>query len=426
MQDFFRQMLDEVGAFVYATDRQGRYIYANQLVLDLLSVPQLPDLLGKRFDELVPLDAASLQAMHDTDRLVIEQGQTLAREETHPERSTGALHTYWSIKKPLRGAAGQIIGLIGISHDITEKKRLEDQIRQQNILLDAVLNNVDSLVYMKSSDRRFLYANQHMARAMGQPIERIVGQRDTDLLPRQQADDFWRIDQQILASGQRQTQEVALPDAGGQMRHYWSVIEPCPAPDGSPALVGVSTDITELHQLKETLRRQAEHDSLTGLINRRRFWAQAERELALSQRHGLPLALLTLDIDHFKLINDTHGHMVGDQVLRAVAAACRQALRGTDLCARIGGEEFSILLPATALDGARTMAERIRQELTALQLDEHAPGLRASASLGLACAGEHTPLFDMLFSRADQALYAAKRAGRNRVMAWDDLENSGP
>ena len=164
--------------------------------------------------------------------------------------------------------------------------------------------------------------------------------------------------------------------------------------------------------------------ALQAADNRRRFWEQAERELALSRRHGIPLALVAIDIDHFKAINDTHGHLVGDQVLRAFADTCRQALRSTDLCARTGGEEFCVLLPATDLGGARTMAERIRDQVTRLRLDaqtDAAAELRVSASFGLACSSERTPVFDALFSHADQALYVAKRAGRNRVAAWEEL-----
>ncbi len=200
---------------------------------------------------------------------------------------------------------------------------------------------------------------------------------------------------------------------------------PCTAPSGTPAVIGVSTDITELHELKEQLRLRADHDSLTGLVNRGRFWEQAEREFDHSRAQAAPLSLLAIDIDHFKAINDAHGHPVGDRVLRAFAHCCRQVLRGTDLCARTGGEEFSILLPATPLPGALAMAERIRVQLAALSSGDWPDGLRVSASFGVASASTLTPRFDALFLHADQALYAAKRAGRDRTVAWPDMGAHG-
>lgn len=414
--DPYRLLLDEVGAFVYTTDLQGRYTYANQLVLDLLGGQRLEEVLGREFSDFVQIPDAVILALRATDQRVLQHGETLAREESNQDRASGELRTYWSIKKPLRDAAGRITGMLGISHDITEKKRLEDQVRAQKELLDTVLDNTDALVYMKDAQRRFRYANQPLAQMLGRPVAQIVGQLDTELLPPALADKFWAQDQAILASGQRQASEEAVQDAQGRLRHYWSVIVPAKAPDGTPAVIGLSTDITELHELKEQLRQQASSDSLTGLANRRSFWQQAEREWDRSRRHGQPLALMTMDIDHFKEVNDAHGHPVGDEVLRAFAACCQSVLRSSDLCARTGGEEFCILLPETDLPGAGAIAERLRALVAALCLDALAPGLRISASFGVTPLAAGDGGFDGMFLRADRALYSAKRSGRDCVV----------
>ena len=121
----YRQLLDEVGAFVYTTDRDGRYTYANQLVLDLLGGHSLEAVLGRSFTDFVDIGEAG-DTLRKTDRQVLELGETIAREETNHIHATGETRSYWSIKKPLRDASGAIVGMIGISHDITEKKRLED------------------------------------------------------------------------------------------------------------------------------------------------------------------------------------------------------------------------------------------------------------------------------------------------------------
>lgn len=169
-------------------------------------------------------------------------------------------------------------------------------------------------------------------------------------------------------------------------------------------------------QLEEAARVQAHTDDLTGLPNRRRFFELAEREIVRAQRYDEPLAVVMLDLDHFKEVNDSHGHAAGDQVLRAVADACRDVLRTSDVVGRLGGEEFAILLPATSLDGARQFAERLRSAIAACRIGLPGAEISLTATLGVAARvpGEDLTL-DELLARADAALYRGKAAGRNRV-----------
>ncbi|MFT3813562.1 MAG: diguanylate cyclase [Acidovorax sp.] len=410
----YRLLLDEVGAFVYTTDLAGNFTYANQLVLELLGNHPLEAVIGKAFTDFVDLGEES-NALRETDRRVLQGGETLAREETNYIHALGEARTYWSIKKPLRNADGAIRGMLGISHDITEKKRLEDKVRQQKELLDAVLDNVQGLVYVKGANRRFLYANRHLATVFGRPVEEIVGRLDSELMPRDVADAFWEKDLHMLATGEHYAGEASLVDAAGRLRHYWSVVVPWSGFDGMPALIGLITDITELHALKEELQRQACSDSLTGVANRRSFFERAELEFGRSRRHDTPLSLIAIDMDHFKRINDEYGHPVGDRVLQAFVLCCQRLLREQDLCARTGGEEFCILLPGTPAEAAQAVAERIRAESAAFGFGPEHPALRMTASFGVSGIGAADPHFGTLFSRADRALYTAKQQGRDRT-----------
>ncbi|GAB4256084.1 sensor domain-containing diguanylate cyclase [Deferrisoma sp.] len=171
----------------------------------------------------------------------------------------------------------------------------------------------------------------------------------------------------------------------------------------------------------EQLRELATRDPLTGLWNRRAFLDRLTAELSRARRYPSPLALLLADVDHFKRVNDRHGHPAGDQVLRAVAGTLRSLARETDHVARYGGEEFAILLPNTDETGARALAERIRKALEAEEIPWEGRTLRVTASLGLGVAQEGDDTPDALISRADQALYAAKETGRNRVVAYSDI-----
>ncbi|MFD0387612.1 GGDEF domain-containing protein [Tistrella bauzanensis] len=169
-----------------------------------------------------------------------------------------------------------------------------------------------------------------------------------------------------------------------------------------------------IHRLKQ----MAETDFLTGVMNRRSFFDVASRDLTIALHHGSPLAVVMLDLDHFKQINDRYGHGVGDEVLRSVAERCRSAIRGGDLVARMGGEEFVILLHHAAADAAAALAERLRVALagTPVALSD-GRAIPITASLGVAVAGPDDTTIDELMTRADAALYRAKAAGRNRVAA---------
>src|SRR5262249_54755995 len=157
-------------------------------------------------------------------------------------------------------------------------------------------------------------------------------------------------------------------------------------------------------------------DGLTGLANRRQCFALAETELARHYRTGRPAALLIMDIDHFKDINDRYGHPMGDEVLCSVAEILRRCCRETDTPTRYGGDEFLVMLPETDLHGAEEAARRIRGELVTLRFAK-APDLRCTVSLGAAEAGRDITNVDVWIQQADGALYRAKAAGRDRFVA---------
>jgi diguanylate cyclase (GGDEF)-like protein len=165
-------------------------------------------------------------------------------------------------------------------------------------------------------------------------------------------------------------------------------------------------------------RKLATIDSMTGLLNRRQFFVAAEVERERSRRYRRPLSLLMIDIDAFKSINDGFGHDVGDQVIVMVANVCRGLIRGADLIARLGGEEFALLMPETGLKDAADLAERLREAVSRITVAEADGVLAPTVSIGVAESADGTPIPDLL-KRADVALYDAKQAGRNRVSLFD-------
>lgn len=177
-------------------------------------------------------------------------------------------------------------------------------------------------------------------------------------------------------------------------------------------------DLADMVVSEFEARKLARTDSLTGALTRRGFRDEAQRALALSSRYRHPFSCIALDLDHFKAINDRHGHAAGDVVLAETVQVCRERLRSSDIFGRIGGEEFAAVLPHTDAAGALRVAEEIRAALEQRKISLADTALNVSASFGVAsCEGSIVPL-DELLRRADVALYAAKDAGRNTCKAW--------
>lgn len=190
--------------------------------------------------------------------------------------------------------------------------------------------------------------------------------------------------------------------------------------------IKVQAQRQQLEMQNHQLQNMAMLDALTGLLNRRAFEMQAEQAISRARRDGTCLAALMLDLDHFKHINDQYGHPAGDAVIKLTADVLVASVRDTDLVARVGGEEFMVLLPGTSPQAALEVAEKIRQRVEhtrqALNSTEH---IYVSTSVGVACsAAGKVCSFEELYAQADQALYEAKRLGRNRVAQSDGCVSS--
>lgn len=182
--------------------------------------------------------------------------------------------------------------------------------------------------------------------------------------------------------------------------------------------LSILADLAEIAVSEMELRQLATIDGLTGVATRRAFREEGNKHVALARRHRGALSLVSIDVDHFKSINDTYGHAAGDRVLTTLAQAVREAVRQTDIVGRIGGEEFALLLPHTDRARAQEVAEKLRTQVRALRLPGMHPPINVSASFGVATLDPDRDDMDGLLQKADEALYDAKRNGRNRVTVW--------
>lgn len=222
----------------------------------------------------------------------------------------------------------------------------------------------------------------------------------------------------VLDEGAVETREYRIIRGDGQLR--W-LSDKCflgrPGENGqSPIIVGIAEDITEKKQLEGELQRLATTDVLTQSSNRRYFFDSAEAAFKECRREGIPLAFLLLDVDDFKKINDRFGHQVGDQVLQRIAQSGSAALRRGDLFGRIGGEEFAVLLPGCDEQTARQIGERLQREVQRLRFQEGEQSFGITVSQGLTVLQADDEGLGALYSRADAAMYSAKRQGKDCIV----------
>lgn len=404
--------LDHVGAYVFTKDLKGQYTYVNDMVCKLFNLPA-EDIIGKTDHAFFDMQESEQLAKNDS--IVLQDGLNIEREERNVLRGSGRIRYYWAVKVPLRDPGGKIIGMCGISTDITERRSMEKQMREQKELLDTVLNNADAGIFMKNDQSRYLYANQNIASLFNLSQDELVGKTDFELMSTKEAEKFARTDRKVLSSEKKLKTEEAITAHDGITRHYWTIKIPLKKELEEPAYIGISTDISELVQLREKFKLLAHTDGLTGIYNRRFLFESAQRELKRAKRTHKSMSVIIIDIDRFKAINDNYGHAQGDEVIKSVVESCQQCVRETDLLGRIGGDEFVIVAPECERSKALKITQRLRDRVKSLNLTlPDGKPVTLTLSIGLAVYnGEES--FDQILARAGRALYKVKKENRDGV-----------
>ena len=298
--------------------------------------------------------------------------------------------------------------------DMTHQSEIQAQLRESEQHFRRLFENMRDVYYRTNAQGVVLHVGPGVRHVLGYDPQEIVGRTAESYYPQSSDRDAFKA--AIQAHG-------AVSDFPGQMvRKDGRVIDISISSqavfddDGNFAGVeGIYRDITQRKNLERELHRMASTDTLTGMANRRVFLERAEAAFQLASTESQPLALLMLDLDHFKQINDHLGHLEGDRVLIAFAQAVQLLLRADDTVGRLGGEEFGVLLPGSGHDGALAIAVRILQHIRDLSLPgPHGQPVQVTTSIGLACQLPTDRSLRDLLDRADQALYQAKRQGRDR------------
>jgi diguanylate cyclase (GGDEF)-like protein/PAS domain S-box-containing protein len=308
---------------------------------------------------------------------------------------------------------------------LTEKDKTSANLRASEELFRAFMNASPFLSYIKDAAGRLLFYNRAFAQRFGVGEYAWLGRSDDQLWQRANKSSRDE-DLEVMSGGGIVETEEHIRSADGKMTTLRSFKFPCHDSAGNVLLAGVAVDVSndvaqkgeleryhrELEDANDQLRRLAVTDELTGLRNRRAFEERLVMEFSMARRRKRELAVLLIDVDNFKTINDRWGHAAGDDVLRRLGNILRTTVRLPDLPARYGGEEFIVLLPESGEESAMGLARRVMQRVAA----EEWANDPVTISMGMAAMNESLQNGYQLVELADEALYAAKRAGKNRVM----------
>lgn len=445
-EELLRTVIDESPDIILMKDWDGRFLLGNAALARLYGTT--PEALVGVDDGAFNPNAEQVAFYLENVRSVMRGAETEIVMESSTDVETGEVRHFQSIKKPLVGPDGQPRILV-IAHDVTDLQRAHESIEARERSYSYAMAAAGEGIWDWDLRTNLVTHNGKWGELFGFAPEELQHPIEVfaDLLHDDDREDVQRALQDALNGSGRYQHEHRMRHRDGTVFHVFDrgqVVERDEA--GNPTrMAGAVSDITErvhaehrlrittealidanislerkveertaeLERANENLRNLAWRDALTGLPNRLSGMDRLAAEFARLTRGDAASSVLMIDVDLFKPINDTYGHGVGDDVLRHIASLIKTSLRTGDFVARFGGEEFMALLPDTDLEGARVVAEKIRE---AIQDNPQSTVGAVTISVGVALASGSDPEMDAAVRRADAALYEAKRAGRNRVV----------
>jgi diguanylate cyclase (GGDEF)-like protein/PAS domain S-box-containing protein len=410
----YRQIVECAGEGVWVVDRDDRTTYVNAKLAAMLGY-RPDEMLGTRLAE--HLDEPHRTLMRATDLARAHAGGEL---EVRMLRADGSGLWAHMSTSPLRDDAGALTGRLSLVTDLTPRRDAEQRAQEsQRALAEAqAIAQLGSWEWNVLEDT--LTWSVEMCRIYGVTPDGFVTDYEA-FLHRVHPDDRDEVARVVSEAFQQAgpfdfEHRIVRPD--GEIRVLQARGEAIAGLDGRVLrMLGTGQDITERKESERRLQYLADHDPLTGLMNRRRFVEELERQIDFGDAYERPGALLLLDLDHFKLLNDTLGHSAGDEVISSVARTLHHRLRRADTLARLGGDEFAVLLPGASAVQARAVAETLRETVTTHRMR----GVAAlTASIGITTFDAARRLrADDLLVEADVAMYEAKEAGRNRIAHFE-------
>ncbi|MGO7133534.1 putative bifunctional diguanylate cyclase/phosphodiesterase [Rhizobium leguminosarum] len=391
-------------------DRNGRYLKVWTKHPETLAATE-QHLLGKTVNEVLPPEeaAVALRAIREADERGVSEGHTIRIVQQNGETRW---FEHYIAKRPSSKPSAKTF--LVVSRDITERKQAEHVLGEARTRLLTVLQTIPDMVWLKDVDGVYLLCNHAFELLIGKAESEIVGKTDFDLFGADLARFFREKDLAAISAGGVLVNEewVTRSDNGEHILLETRKVPIIGAEGKTAATLGVSRDITELNASREKIHRMAFFDSLTNLPNRALFYERLGQLIADTASHDQLIGVMMIDLDHFKTINDTMGHPIGDELLCQVATRLNTVVGGGDTVARLGGDEFAILLASIRHreDLARIADMLLETFNEPFLLD--GKEFFVSCSIGAALHPDDSTNADDLVKFADSAMYSAKRTGR--------------
>ena len=415
-EERFRSFMNNNPSVAFLKDADGKYVYINETMERAFDF-KLEDMLGKTDYDWLPEEVA--RNVCENDRKVLDSNKIAEVLETIPFPD-GSERRWLTFKFPVKDASGNnLIG--GTAIDITDRERDKLALSESEYKLRTLVENMNEGLIQVDEEEVIKFVNDRFCEMIGYRREELLGKTTFDILPDEEAGKFVREINRKREKGVSSQYELRLKTKSGE--NLWTIVGGVPVfgADGEfGGTMGVVTDITERKRAEEQLQHDAFHDGLTGLPNRALFMDHLQRAIERGKsRHSNFYAVLFLDFDRFKGINDSLGHSAGDDFLKAAARRLEHSTRGGDLVARLGGDEFVVLLTEMLeADDAAAIAGRTQEDLKKpFKIDGREIFVSASIGIALSTSG-HTRAEDMLRD-ADIAMYRAKAKGRARYEVFD-------
>ena len=417
-RETLKAVTDAVPAMISAKDEQSRYVFMNSYQARLYGVEQekavgcsAAELLGEEYGTYA----------RELDKKVFETGRAIPYFEERYEDARGTPRTFLTTKVPLRESSERVSKVATIALDISERKKTEKSLQESQRTLVTLMRNLPGMVYRRQNDATWSigFASEGCAGLTGYEAAEFVGNVGLhffDIIHPDDRDGLRRVIDQSLRDNVSYQLSYRITTADGITKWVGDYGRAIYDEEGTLlALEGFLTDITESQTLSERLAYQASHDPLTGLFNRREFEQRLERILHGARARLEEHALCYLDLDQFKIINDTCGHVAGDEMLRQLASVLQSRIRECDTLARLGGDEFGVLFENCSQRDATRVANNLREAIDDFRFLWAGKTFGVGVSIGLVPISKDSGGLTEVLSLADTACYAAKDQGRNRI-----------
>lgn len=415
-------ILNNAQASISLKDQLGRYKLINRHFEKLFNLNH-KEIIGKTDYDIFPKRIADV--IHHNDREVFQQKRAIEYEEQKPHKK--GTRTYLSIKFPVFDTHGHHLGTGGISTDITDKKQAEELLRESEEKYRGLIEHSPDSIVIVNGKGEIDSVNQQLLKTTGYSAKYLTGQPVEVLIPKrfinhtQQRDNF--LSKPHIRMMGKEAMELFMQRKDGSEFPVEISLSPVETTSGLTILATIR-DITSRKKADEKLNYEVSHDALTGLVNRREFERRAERLLTTVKQSKGEHALCFMDLDQFKIVNDTCGHAAGDELLRQLSVLLLNTLRHRDTLARLGGDEFGVLMEHCSLNAAHRVTTSLQKAIQDFQFTWQEHNFKVGASMGLVAITADTTDLSELLKEADAACYMAKDKGRNRIHVYhpEDIE----